>query len=106
MLEVFIYLNRMAKKRNRGKKSSGTKPNTAAVSENQSQPSSIEDKTIAVKTHLPVEEIGSASSTKSEKNSSDVSVKTDGKDGCGLLASAQKVGPSKDFPYSCNRMQY
>lgn len=96
----------MAKKRNRGKKSSGTKSSTAAVSENQSQPSSIEDKTNAVKTNLPVEEIGSASSTKSEKNSSDLSVKTNGKDGCGLHASSQKVGPSKDFLYSFNRMQY
>ena len=84
----------MAKKRNRGKKSSGAKSSSAAVSENQSQPSSIEDKINAIKTSLPVEEIGSTSSLKSAKNSSGLSSKTDEKDGCRLHTSAHKVGSS------------
>lgn len=102
-IEVF-YWNKMAKKRNRGKKSTGTKPSSAAVSENQSQPSSIADKINAVKTNVPVE-IASASIIKSE-NSNGVSSSAGEKDGCGLLVSANKVWSSKDFLYSYTCMQY
>lgn len=82
----------MAKKKNRGKKSTGTKSNSAAASENQSQLSTVGDK-INVKT----EEIGSTGNLKSENASVGLSNNAAIKDGCGHHSSAQTVGSYNSF---------
>lgn len=78
----------MAKKKNRGKKSTGTKPSSAAASENQPQLSSLDAKINAVKT----EENGSTSNYKFENASLGLSSNTAGNSGCGHHSSSQTVG--------------
>lgn len=94
----------MAKKKNRGKKSTGTKSSSAATSENQSQLSSVGDKINAVK----AEEIGPTSNHKSENVAVGLSSKAAGKDDCGHHSSAQTVGSYIRFfiVSACVKMEF